>query len=833
MRCTSTTWLALAGLAGVLAMGGEANAQGGPVELCASAELPYAETLEIALPDRADLSPQVLLSFRARIEARYESGSAPALQVAVNGLPTSIERLRNKPAHYLYSGNRHIAWFSPGEAAWVLPYWPWERTDVAEGFAHAFVLDIATLLRPTDNVLSLQSVYSTDPAATVQVAGVRLLATDDFPRAPSLAEPQVMAESAGLGEFRRRALGYHAGAEARLNTQIAYRPEAGTVAPRASYAQEYDLEVDATGRIVLTVGGDRYQARSYVRAGGGTWLGIGGDETAGWAEYVADGMTVSAQTDALSLNREVLRHDACVEVRDTLTNRTGADLPVVLVHALDVGDVSGIREFRISGQLQRRFWASTSPTEGRRTAATPTAYVERAGSAIGLVMEDDALRNQGSFLVWDGTVAIGDDLFYLPPGASYTFVWKLFPLAEPGYYGLVNALRHGWDLFGHIPGLFGFVHPTSTERMYEDVRLEGPEQRAAWLADTGIDVAAAGAMIPFADGTPGMLYGNEEIDDLRTGLQPFVDWREAARAHGAQVKCIPYMDVHLCRLVGERTLADLEARLPGALIRDAWGEPVAYRPGWLYNVLPTLANAAGRHLMDALPLYVDELGFDGIYLDEWDHSRARISFSHEDGMSALLDEDGRIVRRVGLVPLMARDFQVAFVGELVAREATIFANQFDGTLATAQLPVVHFAEPYGSYDSYLLAAAQCCRTPLALNVKATQGIWQDTKEYLKRGLLLCYYWKYFHGDHVLKRCFPITVREVHPGYVIGDDRIVTCASGSFTLGRDAPLTAYVYGGPDGTLRSVVSQNATVRGHSAVTLALTDDQIAVVLEEGAE
>jgi len=816
----------------MLMTGPDAHAQEGALELCATAELPYAETLEIELPDRADLGPQVFVSFRARIEARYKSGSAPALQVAVNGLPTSVERLRNKPAHYLYSGNRHIAWFSPGEAAWVLTYWGWEQTDAAEGFAHDYVLDITSLLRPTGNALSFQSIYSTDPTATVQLAEVRLLATDDFPRAPSLAEPQVMTESAGLGEFRRRALGYHAGAEAQLNTQIAYRPEVGTVSPRASYAQGYDLQMDATGRLALTIGGDGYQAQSHLRAGGGQWLSIGGDQAAEWSAFAVEGMTVRARTTELDLQREVLRHCSCVEVRDTLTNRTDADLPVVLVNALDVGEVGGVREFRISGQLQRRFWASTSPTEGRRTAATPTAYVERDQSAIGLVMEDDALRNQGSFLVWDSTVAIGDDMFYLGPGASYTFVWKLFPLAEPGYYGLVNALRHDWDLFGYIPGLFGFVHPSSTERMYEDVRLEGPEQVAQWLADTGIDVASTTAMIPFADGKPGALYGNEEIDDLRTGLQPFVDWRDAVRAHGAQVESLPYMDVHLCRLVGERTLADLEARLPGVLIRDAWGEPVAYRPGWLYNVLPTLDNAAGRHLMDALRLYVDELGFDGIYLDEWDHSRARVSFSHEDGMSALLDEDGRIARKVGLVPLMARDFQVAFVDELIARDATIFANQFDGTLTTAQLPVVHFAEPYGSYDSYLLAAAQSCRTPLALNVKATQGIWQDTKEYLKRGLLLCYYWKYFHGDHVLKRCFPITVREVHPGAVIGDDRIVTCASGTFTLGHDLPLTAYVYAGPDGTLQATVPANATVDGHPAVELALTDDQIAVVVEEGA-
>ena len=57
---------------------------------------------------------------------------------------------------------------------------------------------------------------------------------------------------------------------------------------------------------------------------------------------------------------------------------------------------------------------------------------------------------------------------------------------------------------------------------------------------------------------------------------------------------------------------------------------------------------------------------------------------------------------------------------------------------------------------------------------------------------------------------------------------MTCASGTFTLGGDDPLVAYVYSGPDGTLTETIAANAEVAGHSAVKLALTDDQIAVVM-----
>ncbi|HUS81056.1 MAG TPA: hypothetical protein VM283_07290, partial [Armatimonadota bacterium] len=740
-----------------------------------SADLKHHETLHLDLPSRADLpADTVYLSFRARIETQFQSGSAPALQVCVNGLPTSVERLRNKPPHYLFSTDRHVEWYSPSSSAWVLPYYPWDRTDVAGGHAHQYVLDITNLLRPTGNTLSFESFYDYVPDAIVQVRDVRLLLNDRFDRDPD-TDTAPLTESRGLERFRMKALGYHSGAEAKLSTETAYRHDAGVVAPRKSFAQDYELAVDKRGQITIAVGGQRYQAFSWFRAGPGEWSSLGQDDSAGgWDTLRVEGTTVTCERGALALTRQVIRQPSHLEVRDRLTNHSDADLPVTLLNAVDVGDVAGIREFRISGQLQSRFWASTSPVENRRTAATPVVYVERDHSAVGLVMEDDAYRNQGSVLVWDSIVGLGDDMFYLAPGADYTFVWKLYPLSPPGYYTLVNALRYDWGLFQRIPGLFGFVHPGLNERMYEDVRCESPDEVAAWVRDTGIEIASSGVVAePVRTGASRTLYGNEEMELLRAGTGGFLDWRAAMRERGVDVKCLPYLNPHLVRLVGDRTLDQVRERLPGCLIEDAWGTPVAYRTGWLYNVLPTLDNPCGRHLLEVLRLYMDEAGFDGIYLDEWDHSRARVSFSHEDGMSALLDVDGRLVRKVGIVPIMTRDFQVRFIEELVARDAVIFANQFDDTLTAAQLPVVHFAEPGGSYDEYLLAAAQLSRTPLSLHVKRTQGVWQDVREFLKRGLLTCYYWKYLHGDHVLKRCFPITVREIWPGVVIGEDRIVT------------------------------------------------------------
>ncbi len=799
-----------------------------------AADLALHEPLTIELPAAAaSAEAPVFLAFEARIETRYATGSAPALQLSVNGLPTSVERLRNKPGYYLFSGGRRVEWYSSSDAAWVMPYYAWDRQDIADGLVHEFVLDITNLMRPEGNRVTFESIYDTAAGALIQLRNVRLLLNDDFPRSPALDQPRVMTESQGLGEFRELATGYHSGAEARLNTEIAWRPNAGEVLPAASYAQEFDLAVTQTGRIMVTVGADRYEAFSWFGAGDGEWRTIGQEPGGGWDSLSVEGNTASCANDTLSLERKALRRESHVEVRDTVRNLTGGDLALPFLNAVEVGSVEGLREFRISGQLQRHFWANTKPYEGRQLAATPVVYVERDESAIGLVLEDDAYRNQGSVLCRDSAVWLGDDMFYLQPGGEYTFVWKIFPLAQPGYYALTNAIREDWNLYQRIPDLFGFVHPESEEAMYEDVRCEGPAQLAQWLQSTGVGIASAAVTAPAEqEGASTTLYGNERLEYIRPGTGPFLAWREGVREFGADPACLPYMDVHLCRLVGE-TLEEMRERLPGCVIEDAWGDPVAYRTGWLYNVLPTLENASGQHLLKVARHYMDEAGFDGVYLDEWDHSRARVSFSHEDGLSALLSEDGQIVRKVGIVPIMAKSFQIEMTRQLVERDAIIFANQFDDTLDAAQLPICHFAEPYGSHDSYLLSAAQLSRTPLALHVKATRGVWGDAIAYLKRGLLMCYYWKYLHGDHLLKRVYPITVREIRPGIVIGEDRIVTCSSGTFSLGGDAPLVAYVYGPPNGELVRVVEGEATVQGHAAVELSLNENEAAVVMAAGGD
>ena len=835
--------LMLLALWGVVMNGSHALAAGGEVPLLSeTVKIKFNEALDYTLDLKAAPASPVYLKFSGRIETeRWQSGSAAACRVLVNDMPTSLERLRNKPPYYFFTAENRVKWYDDTHAAWVFSYYPWDDLSRAGGQANHFVLDITDLLKPGENRITFRSMYRYGNLETfLTFRHARVLFHDDFVRAPLKDKTPVATESHGLDRFRMRARAWHAGVTVRLNTEEDWRPDVGTVVPKVDYAQSYSCGFDAaTRRLKVAVNGETWEAFSSARVGDAPWFDVGytdkkGQAATDWPTFrmLPDSAGFDAQNDRARWERRIVKRPSHIEIRDTFTNRTQSDLPVVILNGVDGGSPSELAEFRIGGIKQKQFYACTSSMQSRMTAMTPVAYAARRASGLAMTLVDDAYRNHAAFLAWDAAFAAGDDLFYLCAGESHTFVWRLYPVADRNYFTFINTYRHNRNLYQRIPGLFGFVQPGTKERMYECVRYKTAEEIGGFMKSVGIEIASAGAVYR-EEGKPAnrrMLYGGEKEEVFRKGLSVFDAWRKKAHQGGAAFKSLPYMNLFICRLVDGETLDQMQARLPDTLARDPWGTPVAYRAGWLYCIVPTLENAAGKHLFRLMDMFLDEFKYEGIYIDEWIHSRARVSFAHVDGMSALLDEHGRIMRKVAFMPIISKAFQIAYINKLTERGATVFVNQFAGTAETDALPMVHFAEPV-RYDDYLLYAAQHSRSPLSLHLKPRVNLFENVREFLKRGVLTCYYWYYLHGDHVLKRCYPITVRRIEPGVVVGDDRIITCSSGDFSLGRSKPLTAYVYAGPEGLLhetRSSMTVNA--KGQTVMRLEVSDNQIAVIMEE---
>lgn len=771
--------------------------------------------LNLSAVDLQSSNQRVYLKLKARIHAEnVRSGSATAMRITINNVPLKAARLVNKPTFYRFHHEIKVYWFDAG-SGWTVPYYPWKGVKLPQKQMHLFVFDVTNLFRPGQSELVIKDIFNALPNSRLELGDIALMIGGHIRRVGS-DNTNRPYKSAALAQFRKRASGYQPGAEIALNIKLPYQSHVSSIHPRKNFAQNYRFKLKNNGSMVLRIAGDIYRIQSHFGFAGLGWQPV--SPQGKWKTFNVHDQGLHLANRFVKIDRKIIRSASCVEVRDQITNKTNSDLPVGILNAVDVGDLKKLQRFRIAGKMQPHFWANTRPNNA--TAMTPLAYVANKTSGIGFLLQDDAYRNQGSFLVWGSTLAAGDGQFYLKPHGTYTFVWKIYPVTKPSYFKLLNTIRHDWNFYQKIPGLFGFVYPQSIDK-----NLKTPGQFRNFFKSTGIDIAGLVPIVYNKDGNYKMLYGNELPSRIKAGAKLPQSFMRSARRAGADSKFVIYTDINLINIEHEPNWL---SALKGSIIRDVRGDLVPYRAGWLYCVLPALGTPSAKRLRANIHAYLNKYGFDGLFLDEFDHSRARIDFAHQDGMSAIINKNFKIIRKFGIVSLLTKSFKIKLIHDLSKQNVILFANGFDSTLATGQLPVVHFAEPV-QYNDEIVYAAQLGRTPLALNLKYTRGLWQDVQGLLKRGVLMCFYANRLYGDHLLKYIYPITVCEIGPGYVIGKHKIVTLCSGTYTFNRSLPVTVRIFGGKNGTLKKKYVIKRRKQNNTLVKLKLTGDQVALISE----
>ena len=789
------------------------TALSGAASLPNTLRLGLGESREFELPPPEAGRP-LYLAFSARIDTpRWKSGAAPALQIAVNGVPVTSLQLVNKGDYFHYRRDMQPLWCRDGRTM-TLAYYPWDKAaqTIDRAFVHAFVFDLSDLLLPEGNRLVLRNTFGAFHESALEFRDLKLLRRADFPVASTVRERRPASHA--LDDLRRAAARPQRGPRPRLavgdDFDLARHPR--HFAPR-----DYRLPNDA-----FTVA-DHQDGVIEVRNAVGPALRVS-------SRWLVRGRAVTLQGNAarhgaLVIRRTVERTPFGVTVHDRLENTGNADLPVVVDNGF-AADLGALREMRLAGTRLPAFSLSTDNLSQRQYSMTPLVYLGYPAAGYGVYLEDDCYRNQYSAITVGDTLHLADDLFYLPPRSSYAFTWKIYPVPDADYYTLLNALRQDYRLFQKIPGLFGFIYPYPNgdyDKSYRK-RLTTPEAFKAFLDDTGMANLATRPFLP--DGKENLpLYGSEPAQAWLQGVEATRRKNAILRQAAPRVPLLCYTDIHLIRTSGWNDIiggTKWRERLADSVVTNAFNDPVPYRSGYLYHVAPRLDNAAGRQILANFQTILGPLGFDGFFLDEWDHSNVRVAFNRQDGRTALLDAKGAIARKVALIPLYCKEFQ-EHVGHLATANGRLcYANQFDCLASLMQLPIIHFAEPVARVEEYLLRAAQASRTPLTLGCKGNSNVWLDLRYFLRYGIATCYYSARLTGDHPLKKLYPVTIREIHPGVIFGTDRIFTCLPGTYTLGDNRKLTAYIYGGPNGQLARTLTADGTI------TLPLDPDTEAAVI-----
>jgi len=209
---------------------------------------------------------------------------------------------------------------------------------------------------------------------------------------------------------------------------------------------------------------------------------------------------------------------------------------------------------------------------------------------------------------------------------------------------------------------------------------------------------------------------------------------------------------------------------------------------------PTDTNAYGREVAKNVDIILDQIGSDGVYWDELEYSAYQYHYGPPwDGVSADIDpKTMKIARLKSSVTLLSQPWRIALAQRIMAR-GPLVGTGAPHTRTRSRLRLPRFVET-GSISNCTRAQLF---TPLALGDHLTERSELDAYKVMLRALDYgCVY--AWYNDltvvpthvHLTRYMFPITPVELHEGYIIGRERIITNRSGLFGWGEPAGACAH-------------------------------------------
>ncbi|MFH1615903.1 MAG: hypothetical protein ABIG61_12575 [Planctomycetota bacterium] len=589
----------------------------------------------------------------------------------------------------------------------------------------------------------------------------------------------------------------------------------------------YSFSLDALAGMVVTVNDVTYEVgSSFSKPPGDTeYLGYSG--TGNWTAQVTQISQSEYHIDAnntyYSLERTIRLLSNHISVEDRFTNlRSRPD------------DVTGIKftnEIHITGDAGSTIAGNLISPYSINAPERPFVHVVKAGTSVGMIARDDVYRNHsicyGQYRTPEDYYGIGDENFALAPGADYTVKWELYPRNSTDYYDFINTVRKEWGTANiTLEGLFGFVHQ---DAVYNGVALKNMtiSQIRNWLQISGAKIVA---FVFVADHRPGVeAFGMDwwAANAYKAEVYPLID-----RIHQADpnVKVLPYFHMGLNHIEHQQSDANL---IPcRVMLEDGTHK---YLPGLgredfkYYYATPTnyWGSAIGAVFDDMLA------HFDGIYWDEFEFANTAVYMKDVpdwDGHSVRIEPVTNLVQnKLTTYCLVNRELTEDFQQRIFStHDGIMYANWEPTTEASTARGIPCFLEYVQQYDY----PRGHLNTPLGYgggDVTSNAGIAQEAYQFLQYGLIFgvsrCLFIS-LTEESLLAGFFPITPVEIHPGYILGKEKIITTKSGYFGFGDAGRLQALVYGA-DGLLQQYSGATVTENGRTYRFLELDYGQIAII------
>lgn len=686
---------------------------------------------------------EAVLTLKARLDNPKVAGYNPALRVWLNGKPLGGERLLDRPLTMTMAngqtqsavrGDHLTVPYAPDfDATDTHPYYALHRVNACR-----FALRVTDLLKQGTNVL--------------------------------------VVENGALGGVKHTL----AAAAARIEFRIPVGPKSKAGPPRgplpvftpASVLKvDYAVEQQPNNDLLITAGGKTFRVESQFSTPEGKWQ--------------------KRSNRYFTVGRQIEKRGEAVIVRDTFTNLTAEDLPLMQRHLVAMKP----EKVWLAGLSPASRTGSDSEPKNPTTFALvkgPDASSARQ-PGIGLMAIDDVFQVHVRSFSDGKSFGLADDNFVLRPRATHTAEWAILPVIHPAsgapgaaesldakhvdadeaYFSFVNAARRLRDVNFTIDGGFAFLRADPRH-----IGKWSDEQVAAFIKNKSARYLSMTITYPRYHG----LYPHG------TAFQTlkFDEWKKELRRRRALAPHVKHLAYFHCFI---DVLDGAEQKYADARVLRGDGSQAIYGQPYDKIFFPTETNTFGRDVAKNVDMILGKIGCDGVYWDEMAYSRYRYHYGEPwDGCSADIDPQTMRIRRLkSSVTLVTGPWRVALAKRILAR-GPLIANGAPHTRTMANLHFPRFVET-GSISH--CTGAQLF-TPIALGDHLTERSEVDAYRVMLRALDYgCVY--YWYNDltvvpthpHLTRFMFPITPLELHKGFIIGEERIITNRSGLFGWGDDS------------------------------------------------
>jgi hypothetical protein len=499
-----------------------------------------------------------------------------------------------------------------------------------------------------------------------------------------------------------------------------------------------------------------------------------------------------------------------IKVHETFANVGSELVGVIFEHALQLpGKPEKILRCGLETELSRS-----------RSSSNPSIVAILPAQTVGLVAEDDIFRNQHYLQKAEQELTIGNCSLGLAPSAEHTLEWSIFFLESVSYYDFVNAVRQAWGSNFTWQGPLAF--PRSEKITDWNVSNVTPAFIRRYLQENPVRLV----MTHLAT-SPSISRANSTLERPWIGhgtAIPQFDWwcgRTAVlvktlREVAPEVEVYAYLHKNLCSEPGY-----LEKYRDSVALGHGGDE---LRAGKLGLFQPTLNNSYGKALTKVYRYLVEDLGAH-LYMDEiclsvttpapypeWDNCTVEINpFSHQ------------VVRKLSTPNLLIRPWLEEMIAFLKQNKRKLLANGPPATRTLQSHHFQHFVEA-GAGESGLIAAH--LSTPLAWQGYVV-GLpaYKYFRDSLNHGALTLT-WSGVWNDHL----FPFTPLQLGPGYLIGEERIVTRISGLFGWGDDSRAEVKLYNGKGEPVEAVAVVEREQNGIISYEVRMPSDHVAVLIRQ---